>query len=147
MTTIKPDHLPTIVYVEDNIGDATLLEEAVRVTGHSLRLLVIDKGDNALRYFEIKVSARDVPPPHCILLDAHLPAVTGAQLLRYVRTHPIFDRTPVYIFASMAEYQDLLDDGLIPPRNFLTKPSSWQGFLQLANLMARSAEESMDRNE
>ena len=144
MTTIKPDHLPTIVYVEDNAGDATLLEEAVRVTGHSLRLQVIDKGDNALRYFEIKVSARDVPPPHCILLDAHLPVVTGVQLLRYVRAHAIFDRTPVYIFATVAEYQELLKAGLIPARNFLTKPGSWDGFLQLANLMARSAEESKD---
>ena len=144
MTTIKPDHLPTIVYVEDNAGDAMLLEEAVRVTGHSLRLQVIDKGDNALHYFEIKVSARDVPPPHCILLDAHLPVVTGAQLLRFVRTNRVFDQTPVYIFASVAEYQELLKQGLIPARNFLTKPSSWDGFLQLANLMARSAEESMD---
>ena len=67
MTNTQKTDIPTIVYVEDNSGDALLLEEALREKGHATHLLVIDNGEKALRYFEIKDKARDLPPPHCIL--------------------------------------------------------------------------------
>jgi len=87
-------HIPTIVYVEDNKGDAVLLEEALRERGHEVELVIIDKGDKALHYFKVKDSAADLPPPHCILLDSNLPLVTGAQLIKFVRNSAIFNQTP-----------------------------------------------------
>jgi CheY-like chemotaxis protein len=137
-------HIPTIVYVEDNAGDAVLLEEALREGGHAAQLLVIEKGDKALRYFEIKEQARDLPPPHCILLDAHLPIVTGAQLLRFIRASRVYDDTPVYIFAAEAEYRDILNADIVSKESFLTKSSSWDGFLELAKLLMRSATAKQD---
>ena len=104
MSSTKQEFLPTIVYVEDNAGDALLLEEALREGNHAAQLLVIERGDKALHYFKVKESARDLPPPHCILLDAHLPIITGAQLLRFIRSSRVYDDTPVYIFASEEEY-------------------------------------------
>ena len=69
MANTTDSHLPTIVYVEDNAGDAVLLEEALREQGHACQLLVIETGDKALHYFNIKKSEDNLPPPHCILLD------------------------------------------------------------------------------
>lgn len=139
MTDTTRTHIPTIIYVEDNAGDAVLLEEALREGGHAAQLLVIDKGDQALRYFQVKESARDLPPPHCILLDAHLPIVTGIQLLRFIRGSRSFDDTPVYIFAAEAEYGDSLTSALVSSESFLAKPEMWAGFLALADLLMRSA--------
>ena len=62
MTNTTDTHLPTIVYVEDNDGDTLLLEEALRARGHKAQLLVIEKGDSALHYFQVKETAKDVPP-------------------------------------------------------------------------------------
>lgn len=139
MTNTTKTHIPTIVYVEDNAGDALLLEEALRERGHSAQLLVIEKGDMALRYFQVKESARDLPPPHCILLDAHLPIVTGAQLLRFIRGSRAYDDTPVYIFAAEAEYADIVASKIVSKESFITKSNSWEGFVQLADLLMRSA--------
>lgn len=139
MTDTTDKHLPTIVYVEDNSGDARLLEEALRERGHRTQLLVIEKGDKALRYFEVKESARDVPPPHCILLDSRLPIVTGAQLISFIRHSTCFDRTPVYIFASPSEYADIIESVPVSSDSFLTKPDTWQQFLLLADLLMASA--------
>ncbi len=144
MTNTTNTFIPTIVYVEDNAGDALLLEEALRERGHATQLLVIEKGDKALRYFEIKESARDVPPPHCILLDAHLPIVSGAQLLRFIRGSKVYDDTPVYIFAAETGYQDILASGIVSKESFITKSNSWDGFLQLADLLMQSAEAKQD---
>jgi len=66
MTNTTDTHLPTIVYIEDNGGDTLLLEEALRANGHKSQLLVIEKGGTALHYFQVKETAKDVPPPHCI---------------------------------------------------------------------------------
>lgn len=139
MTNTTNSHIPTIVYVEDHAGDALLLEEALRTRGHATQLLVIEHGAKALHYFEVKESARDLPPPHCILLDAYLPAVSGAQLLRFIRGSRVYDDTPVYIFAAETEYRDLIQAGIVSKESFITKSNSWDGFLQLADLLMHSA--------
>jgi len=145
VTNTTNTHIPTIVYVEDNAGDALLLEEALRECGHATQLLVIDKGDKALRYFMVKESARDIPPPHCILLDAHLPRVTGSELLRFIRSSRVYDDTPVYIFAAETDYKDIIEAGIVSKESFITKSSEWDGFIQLANLLMRSASAKQDK--
>ena len=144
MANTTKTHIPTIVYVEDNAGDAILLEEALRERGHATQLLVIERGDKAMRYFQVKESARDLPPPHCILLDAHLPMVTGAELLRFIRGSKVYDDTPVYIFSPAHEYQDLVQAKVVSTESFITKSNTWEGFLALATLMMRSAKAKQD---
>lgn len=139
MTNTTKTHIPTIVYVEDNVGDAVLLEEALRERNHATQLMVIDRGDKALRYFEVKATAGDLPPPHCILLDAQLPCVAGCQLLRFIRGSKIYDNTPVYIFASTKGYEDLIESKVVSKESFISKCNSWDGFLILADLLMKSA--------
>ncbi len=130
---------PTIVYVEDNAGDALILRETLAERGHDVELMVVEDGDKALHYFQIKAKVKEVPPPHCILLDAHLPLVTGAQLLRFIRSSRAYDDTPVYIFAAEAGYKDIIQTRTVSKETFLTKPDSWEGFLALADLLMHSA--------
>lgn len=144
MADTTQTHIPTIVYVEDNAGDAMLLEEALRESGHRAQLMVIEKGDRALHYFQIKETARDLPPPHCILLDSHLPIVTGAQLLRFIRNSRVYDDTPVYIFAAETEYHDILAAGVVSKESFVTKPNTWEKFIELSHLLMRSARAKQD---
>ena len=143
MTNTTDTHLPTIVYVEDNGGDTLLLEEALRAKGHNSQLLIIDRGDTALHYFQVKETAEDVPPPHCILLDSHLPIVSGVGLITFIRGSRIFDKTPVYIFADASLYKDALTKRLVSAKSFLEKPRDWAGFLALADHLMRSAEVTM----
>ncbi len=139
-TTIKAKtRIPTIVYVEDNAGDALILRETLSERGHDVELMVIEQGDKALHYFELKSRVADVPPPHCILLDTHLPVVAGAQLLRFLRGSRAYDDTPIYIFAAEATYKDVIQNDTVSKETFITKPESWEGFLDLADLLMNSA--------
>ena len=132
-------HIPAIVYVEDNAGDALVLEEALRMGGHRIQLMVIDNGAKALNYFKLKSTAKDLPPPHCILLDTYLPVVTGAEILKFIRGNSAFNDTPVYIFSPPQQYSSYLQDTVVSKESFLTKPETWEGFLALAKLITRSA--------
>ena len=144
MSDTTNKQLPTIVYVEDNKGDAVLLEEAQRERGHAVELVIIDNGDKALHYFEVKDRAGDLPPPHCVLLDSLLPLVTGAQLIAFLRNSTVFTDTPVYIFAAEAEYQVILKTAKVSRESILTKPGKWEEFLALADLLMKSAEAKAD---
>jgi DNA-binding response OmpR family regulator len=144
MANTTDRNLPTIVYVEDNAGDAILLEDALRERGYATELVVIERGDKALHYFEMKATARDIPPPHCILLDAHLPIVTGAQLLRFIRTNKPYDDTPVYIFAAESEYKAIITSELVSKESFITKATNWDEMLALADLLMESAKAKQD---
>lgn len=144
-------HKPVIVYVEDNSGDALLLREALLDREHDAELLIIENGEKAMHYFQIKAEAADLPPPHCILLDARLPMVTGIELIKFIRSSDAFDRTPVFIFASPRDYEDVSAKVDISPDSFLKKPSGWEQFKLLADTLMRGAkiseEESVDEPE
>lgn len=130
---------PVIVYVEDNTGDALLLREALLERQYDVELVVIERGDKALHYLEIKASARDIPPPHCVLLDSHLPIITGVQLVQFLRSQSVFNTTPVYLFASRKEYEEVKDTVHIAEESFLQKPQEWTSFLRLADTLMRSS--------
>jgi CheY-like chemotaxis protein len=137
-------NLPTIIYVEDNHGDALLLREALLERKHQVNLVIIENGAKALHYFEIKAKVRDIPPPHCILLDTHLPIVTGLQLISFIRGTAGYNDTPVYIFASESDYAALRATIVVSKESFLIKPNTWERFLDLADLLMKSAEAKAD---
>ncbi len=139
--------LPTVVYVEDNDGDAGLLREALLECGHEVELMVIERGDQALHYFQVKETARDVPPPHCVLLDSHLPMVTGAELVKFLRASAAFNQTPIYLFASQQDYDSLTATTDVSADSFIRKPDKWDGFLALAKLLMKSAEATAEQQD
>jgi len=145
-TNTTQTFIPSIVFIEDNAGDALILGETLRARGHAVELLVIEHGDKALHYFEIKASVHDVPPPHCILLDSRVPIVTGVQLLRFIRGSKVYDDTPVYIFAPQSEYTELFQSNLVSKESFLTKPTTWEGFLNLSDLLMLSATAKQEKS-
>ena len=138
------DSKPTIIYVEDNHGDALLLQEALLERKHDASLVVIENGAKALHYFEIKAKVRDIPPPHCILLDTHVPIVTGIQLISFIRGTEGYNDTPVYVFATEKEYGAIRSTIVVSKESFLIKPGRWEGFLELADLLMKSAEAKAD---
>ncbi len=82
---------PVIIYVEDNSGDALLLREALLERQYDAELLIVERGDKALHYFEIKAAVRDLPPPHCI--QSWMPTCRSSlalELIKFIRTQDTF---------------------------------------------------------
>lgn len=104
----------TIVYVEDNLANLRLVERALaREAG--LRLLTATEGARGL---ELVREAR----PDLVLLDLHLPDVSGEELLDALQSEPGTAAIPVVVVsaaASKGRVQRLRDRGA---RAYLTKP-------------------------
>jgi CheY-like chemotaxis protein len=104
----------TIVYVEDNAANLQLVERAL-ARQPNLRLLTATDGRHGI---ELVLEAR----PDLVLLDLHLPDVSGEEVLDELASRPETARIPVVVVsaaASKGRVQRLQERGA---RAYLTKP-------------------------
>ena len=104
----------TVLYVEDNLSNVKLVERVV-ARRPEVTLLVAMQGGIALDL------ARE-HQPSLILLDLHLPDVSGEEVLRRLRADPRTSATPVVVLSADAtpgQRRRLRANGAI---DYLTKP-------------------------
>ncbi|HET7792859.1 MAG TPA: response regulator, partial [Rhizobacter sp.] len=89
-----------MLYVEDNRINALLFEEAMRMHSSHIELRVAEDGDQALTL------AQDWRP-EVLVLDAHLPGISGFEVLRQLRTLPGLDTVPAYMCSADAMPDDV----------------------------------------
>jgi two-component system cell cycle response regulator DivK len=108
--------------IEDNEDLAIIFAEALQAAGFSTG--IIQDGDTALRRLKSSV-------PSIIILDLHLPHVSGEKILQQIRTDERLAETKVIIATADPRMADMLKDraDLV-----LLKPIS---FGQLRDLAAR----------
>jgi PAS domain S-box-containing protein len=119
----RGDASGTILYIEDNRSNVRLLE---RLLGkrRAVTLLTAGRGDEGLE------QARRTRP-HLILLDLHLPDMSGEEVLRQLWSDPQTRALPVAVLsadATPAQRQRLLASGAVA---YLTKPLDITQLLRL----------------
>jgi signal transduction histidine kinase/CheY-like chemotaxis protein len=103
-----------ILYIEDNISNLRLVQRILERDG-DIELVSAMQGQLGLEL------ARE-HQPELILLDLHLPDVTGDEVLRQLRDDPQTGSIPVVVLsadATAGQIQRLLSEGA---RAYLTKP-------------------------
>jgi hypothetical protein len=113
----------TVLYIEDNLSNFRLIERALERLGE-VRLLPAMLGQLGLDL------ARE-HRPDVILLDLHLPDITGEEVLARLVAEPATRRIPVVVLsadASSSQADRLLASGA---RAYLTKPIDVRAFLDL----------------
>jgi PAS domain S-box-containing protein len=103
-----------MLYVEDNPINALLFEEAMKLTGH-IDLMIAEDGPQA---FEIVRDWR----PDILVLDAHLPGMTGFEVLEQLRNAHGLRDVPAFMCSADAMPEDIqraLDAGFL---GYWTKP-------------------------
>ncbi|MEY4560990.1 MAG: hypothetical protein RLZZ618_267 [Pseudomonadota bacterium] len=89
-----------MLYVEDNRINAILFEGALRMHNSSVELRVAEDGEEALAI------AREWSP-EVLVLDAHLPGMSGFDVLRELRVMPGLATVPAYMCSADAMPEDV----------------------------------------
>jgi CheY-like chemotaxis protein/two-component sensor histidine kinase len=124
--------LRTLLYVEDNPANLTLVEQLVARCS-DLRLLSAGTGNLGIQI------ARD-SLPEVILMDINLPGLSGLDALKILRDDPVTAHIPVVALSANAMPRDIkkgLEAGFF---RYLTKPINVNEFMDTLNVALDSAE-------
>jgi len=103
--------LPVLLLVEDNPDDVLLARRAVKKAALPVSMQVVEDGDEAVAYLEGSGRFGDRvrhPLPALVLLDLKLPKRPGLEVLRWVRSRPELDTTPVVVLRFEGENPEAL---------------------------------------
>lgn len=93
----------TIVLVEDNPDDAHLALIELEDAGVRNQIVLLDDGEQALRYLRAQDPFTGTAPPGLILLDLHLPKLDGHEVLQAIDADPTIARVPIVVVSVPTE--------------------------------------------
>jgi signal transduction histidine kinase/ActR/RegA family two-component response regulator len=129
--------LRTLLYVEDNPANLSLVEQLVARCS-DMRLLSARTGNLGIQI------ARD-SLPEVILMDINLPGLSGLDALKILRADPVTAHIPVVALSANAMPHDIrrgLEAGFF---RYLTKPINVSEFMDTLNVALELAEQTRPR--
>jgi len=108
----EPSGALTILIVEDEAGLADVL--AVHLEAAGYHPIIAHDGLEALYVL-------DRVTPHAVLLDLHLPQVSGFRLIQLLKQRPEMPRVPVIVITALS-FQEAEDAVRAGADDFVTKP-------------------------
>jgi CheY-like chemotaxis protein len=139
---------PEILLVEDNLGDALLLIEALAEGGWDHHLVHLQDGAEALDYLLRRGAHARAVRPDLVLLDLNLPRMDGLEVLEELERQIPLPGLAIFLLSG-SEWDPLLPTARHCPREcYLTKPSTFQEYLDLAQRLRARYSPGMlpDRN-
>ena len=123
----------TVLYVEDNPANMTLVEQLI-ARRPDIRLLTAVNGT-------LGIEAARTSQPDVILMDINLPGMSGLEALKVLRRDPATSHIPVVAVSANAlprDIQSSLEAGFF---RYLTKPIKVKEFMDTLNAALALAEE------
>lgn len=130
----------TILIVDDNPTDTFLAKEAIAVQGIDARVIVIDDGEDAVKFIDSVDGDLGLTPPPLVLLDINLPRIDGHQVLQHLRHSKRCSETPVIVMTSSAAETDRTIASALRADAYFQKPSGYDAFLELGTLIRQLLE-------
>ena len=111
-----------VLLVEDNPGDVRLTQEALQEINTSCSLELASNGEKALEYLHGGFQSSPRHLPDIILLDLNLPRMNGHEVLRELKTNPLFKTIPVIILSASKSKEDINRAYIAGANAYLVKP-------------------------
>lgn len=118
-----------VVSVEDNPGDARLIEEGIEAVDAVVDLRVFTGGKAAMQALpgDGGISPESV---NLVLLDINIPGLSGIELLQHLRGDAQYDDVPIVALSSSTNPEDVRRVYEAAGNAYLTKPSDPDEFIQ-----------------
>lgn len=117
-----------VLLVDDDAGDAMMVEEAFASHHVPARLHVVVDGVEALSFLRREGAYRDSPQPHLILLDLNMPRMGGREVLIALKDDRALRSIPVVVLTTSAANEDILSSYDLHAAAYAVKPMDFDDF-------------------
>jgi CheY-like chemotaxis protein len=124
--------LKCILLVEDNIYDAELIITGLEENNLANKVVAVRDGEEALDYLYCrgKFAGRADGNPVVVLLDLHLPKMSGFEVLRLIKSDETIQAIPVVILTSSREDKDIIEGYALGTNAYVVKPIDFHQFVE-----------------
>jgi CheY-like chemotaxis protein len=127
----RPSTTPVrLLLVEDNEDDADLMIKALQEGSLLLNIDAVEDGEEAMEFLRGQGRHAGAPRPHLILLDLHLPRMSGHEVLAEVKEDPDLRRIPVVIMTSSDRETAFVDAYNLHANCCVPKPTDQEEYAQ-----------------
>ncbi len=113
-----------ILLIDDSAADADLVRHSISTGLSAPNLMVFDDGVEALKMLHANPSTL----PDLILLDLHMPRISGLQVLAEIKADPVLKSIPVVVLSSSVEDREICSAYGLHANCFITKPMDVDGY-------------------
>ena len=116
-----------VLLVEDSDADAEALLRVVRRMSAEAEVVRVQDGESALDYLHRRGAYADARRPALVLMDLHMPGISGHELLMQLRADAGLRTLPVIVFSSSALPQDVEGAYAEGANSYMRKPGERAG--------------------
>ena len=130
-----------LLLAEDNLPDALLVREAIRLECLPVEIYTAKDGEEAIDFISRAEKDPEAPCPDILLLDLNLPKLDGFEVVRRIRAGTRCKDLVVLVVTSSDSPSDrrkAAEFGL----QYFRKPTSYQEFLKLGSVLKRCLQEN-----
>ena len=126
ITSLKP---VDILLVEDNAGDAVLVQRAFELGRISNRIFTVSDGEEAIAFLKNQGIHNEAPRPDLIILDLNMPGMDGREALAEIKADPNLLSIPVIVMTSSDDERDIDNSYKLHVNCYIRKPVLVREFL------------------
>src|SRR6185437_7492148 len=124
----------TVLHVDDDPNDTTLLQVACAKAAVDFELQNIDDGNEVIDYLSGTGKYADrtrYQLPGLVLLDLKMPRATGLDILKWIRGHSLLKHLPVIVLSGSELREDIRQAYAGGANSYLVKPPSFDSLVNL----------------
>ncbi|PQJ11449.1 two-component system response regulator [Flavipsychrobacter stenotrophus] len=120
-----------ILIAEDDADDRFLLQTAFEENGYKDKLHFVENGVEVLEYLHTQSQNGQADKmPNFILLDLNMPKKDGREVLKELKSNPLYKKIPVIIFSTTNNEQEMRRCYELGANSYITKPNSFENLIK-----------------
>ena len=129
---------PTVLHVEDNLGDKELFQHASQSAELNWNLVWLEDGQTAIDYLSGTgpySERQKFPLPGLVLLDLKMPRKNGFEVLQWLRQTPGLKALPVVLFTASNSKKDIRHAFELGANSVVVKPTAYRDLQDYAKAL------------